>query len=240
MHNPNHFFRNAGVATICAMALLALPAGATLAQKLTTDAQKTSYSMGYRVGQNMQRSGIEIESDSFAKGVADAIAGGNTLLTQEEMQQVLAEFQEKMRAKQQQAHASAGTKNKTDGEKFLAANKSKKGVKTHASGVQYKVLQSGKGKTPGHQDTVLAHYRGTLLDGTEFDSSIARGKPAEFPVGGVIKGWQTVLQMMKEGDKWQVWIPADQAYGERGAGPKIGPNATLSFEIELIKVNPGK
>jgi FKBP-type peptidyl-prolyl cis-trans isomerase FklB len=156
------------------------------------------------------------------------------------VQQVMQDFQKKMMAKQMAAREEGLGKNKAEGEKFLADNKKKEGIKTTASGLQYKVITAGTGKTPKATDTVKTHYRGTLINGTEFDSSYKRGEPAEFPVNGVIKGWTEALQLMKEGAKWQLFIPSELAYGERGAGRDIGPNSTLIFDIELISVKAGQ
>jgi FKBP-type peptidyl-prolyl cis-trans isomerase FklB len=142
-------------------------------------------------------------------------------------------------AKRMKGQQEGLTKNKAEGEKFLADNKKKEGIKTTASGLQYKVIKDGTGKTPKATDTVSTHYRGTLISGKEFDSSYKRGEPAEFPVNGVIKGWTEALQLMKEGAKWQLFIPSELAYGERGAGQDIGPNSTLIFDIELLSVKAG-
>lgn len=199
--------------------------------------QKSSYAIGMDIGNNFKRQEIDIDPKALAAGLADAISG-KTQMTEAESKQVLTEFRTSLMAKMQEREKAAGEKNIKAGEDFLAANAKKEGVKTTASGLQYKVLKAGdgKGKSPKPTDTVKVHYHGTLIDGTVFDSSVERGEPAEFPVNGVIPGWTEVLQLMKEGDKWQVYIPAKLAYGERGAGGKIGPNATLIFDVELLKV----
>ncbi len=199
--------------------------------------QKSSYAIGMDIGGNFKKQEIEIDPKAMAAGLADALSG-KTQMTEAEAKQILTEFRMSMMAKMQEKEKASGEKNVKAGEDFLAANAKKEGVKTTASGLQYKVIKAGdgKGKTPKSTDTVKVHYHGTLIDGTVFDSSVERGEPAEFPVNGVIPGWTEVLQLMKEGDKWQVYIPAKLAYGERGAGGKIGPNAALVFDVELLKV----
>jgi FKBP-type peptidyl-prolyl cis-trans isomerase FklB len=152
----------------------------------------------------------------------------------------MAAFQKEMMAKQQELAKRLGEKNKKEGEAFLSENRKKEGIKALPSGLQYKVVKAGTGKKPKSTDTVTTHYRGTLIDGTEFDSSYRRGQPASFPVSGVIAGWTEALQLMEEGAKWQLFIPPNLAYGERGAGSQIGPNATLIFEIELISIQEKK
>jgi FKBP-type peptidyl-prolyl cis-trans isomerase FklB len=199
-----------------------------------------SYIIGMDIGKNFKRQAIDIDPDILAQGVKDGISGGKALLSEEEARETLAAFQKEMMAKQEELAKKIGEKNKVEGEAFLAANKTKEGVKTLASGLQYKVIQSGTGKRPKLTDEVTAHYRGTLIDGTEFDSSHRRGKPANFQVNGVIPGWTEALQLMEVGAKWQLFIPPNLAYGERGAGRDIGPNATLIFEVELISIQEKK
>jgi FKBP-type peptidyl-prolyl cis-trans isomerase FklB len=200
--------------------------------ELKSDKQKFSYSVGVQVGNNLKRQNIDYEPKAVAQGIQDALAGTTPKLTEAEMRAAIEAQQRQEMAKRE---AAAG-KNLEAGKAFLAENKKKAGVVTRESGLQYKVIQDGKGKQPKATDTVSVHYRGTLTNGTEFDSSHKRGEPATFPVNGVIKGWQEVLPLMKEGAKWQVWIPSDLAYGARGAGHNIGPNETLIFEIELLAV----
>jgi FKBP-type peptidyl-prolyl cis-trans isomerase FklB len=195
---------------------------------------KVSYSFGLNVGFNLQRQKMDLNPDAFMAGLKDALSGKQPQLTEEQVREVMTQFQKDMDEKQK----TAAQKNQTDGEKFLAENKNKPGVKTTASGLQYKVLKEGNGATPKPTDTVVVNYRGTLLDGTEFDSSYKRGQPATFPVNQVIKGWTEALQLMKAGSKYQLFIPADLAYGARGAGGEIGPNSTLIFEVELLDVKP--
>ena len=206
-------------------------------QELKTDKEKTSYSMGVATGTQMKRQSIDVDVDIFAKGLKDSISGGKLQMTEQEIQETLKTFQQALAAKQAEKSKQLADSNRKEGEAFLSENKKKEGVKTLPSGLQYKMLTEGSGKMPKETDTVTTHYRGTLLDGTEFDSSFKRGQPASFPVNGVIKGWTEALQLMKEGSKWQLFIPSDLAYGERGAGGQIGPNATLIFEVELISIN---
>ena len=199
--------------------------------------QKLSYAIGMDIGSNLKRQEIDVDGKILAAGIADALAG-KLQLSDAEAKQVIMEFQTQMRAKMESKQKEAGDKNVKAGEDFLAANAKKDGVKTTASGLQYKVIKAGdgKGKTPKSSDTVKVHYHGTLIDGTVFDSSVDRGMPATFGVDQVIPGWTEVLQLMKEGDKWQVYIPSKLAYGPRGAGQQIGPNSTLIFDVELLSV----
>jgi FKBP-type peptidyl-prolyl cis-trans isomerase FklB len=202
------------------------------AGSLKTDKQKFSYSAGYQIGQNLKRQNLDLDSKTFSQGAQDAITNAKPRLKPEEMQAAFQAQQKKDMEKQ----AAAAKKNLDAGQAFLEANKKKEGVTTTASGLQYKIITEGKGKQPKSTDTVVAHYRGTLINGTEFDSSYQRNEPATFPVGGVIKGWQEALPLMKEGSKWQIYIPSDLAYGPRGAGGEIGPNEVLIFDIELLSV----
>ncbi len=221
---------------MCGVVTLSGAAFAADAPELKGDKEKLSYSIGMDIGGNLKRGSIEVDPDLLAKGLKDTYGGGKTLLTEDEARQTLLTAQKALKAKKEEETLKIGEKNKADGEKFLAENAKKEGVKTLPSGLQYKVITPGKGKTPKASDTVTVHYKGTLIDGTEFDSSYKRGEPASFPVSGVIPGWIEALQLMKEGAKWQLFIPPNLAYGERGAGRDIGPNATLLFEVELISV----
>ncbi len=207
--------------------------------ELTTPKQRVSYSIGANIGGNFKRQDIDIDVKALTAGVTDAIAG-KTVLTEAEMREVMNTFQQEMQTKMMAKDKVDGEANAKKGEEYLAANAKKEGVKTTASGLQYKVLKSGSGKPPSATDTVKVHYHGTLIDGTVFDSSVERGEPVSFPVNGVIPGWTEALQLMKEGDKWQVTIPSKLAYGERGAGGKIGPNSTLVFDVELIAIEQDK
>jgi FKBP-type peptidyl-prolyl cis-trans isomerase FklB len=188
------------------------------------------------IGGSLKRGSVEVDPDLLAKGLKDSYGGGKTMLTEDQARQAIEDFQKTMMAKQAETMKTLSEKNKADGERFLAENAKKAGVKVLPSGLQYKVIAPGTGKSPTTADTVTTHYRGTLIDGTEFDSSYKRGEPATFPVSGVIPGWTEALQLMKEGAKWQLFVPPGLAYGERGAGQVIGPNATLIFEVELLTV----
>jgi FKBP-type peptidyl-prolyl cis-trans isomerase FklB len=196
---------------------------------------QTSYSVGVSIGNSWkQQDFTEFDPDQVLRGIKDALSGAKLLMTEQEMRDVLAAYRTEHRVRQEEKRKQLGEKNKTEAEKFLAENKTKPGIVALPGGLQYKVLTAGNGPTPGSNDTVTVHYRGTLLDGTEFDSSHKRGQPATFSVTGVIKGWTEALQLMKVGSKWQLFIPPDLAYGERGYGSQIGPNTLLTFEIELV------
>jgi len=196
---------------------------------LKNQKEKASYIIGMDIGGNLKRQSVDVDPNILAKGVQDALSGAKPLLSNDEIQETMAAFQKEMMEKQKQR-----------GEAFLSENKKKEGVKTLPSGLQYKVIKAGTGKKPKLNETVTVNYRGTLIDGTEFDSSYRRGQPATFPVSGVIPGWTEALPLMQEGAKWQLFVPPNLAYGERGAGGLIGPNATLIFEIELISVQENK
>jgi FKBP-type peptidyl-prolyl cis-trans isomerase FklB len=205
--------------------------------KLETQKDKVSYSIGLAIGKNLARDSVAVAPDPFIRGVLDAYAdSSHRLMNDEEIQKVMAAFQDSLRTRQMETSRAAGEKQKREGEAFLAENARKPGVLTLPSGLQYKVITEGKGKRPSASSTVTTQYRGRLLDGTEFDSSYKHGQPAEFPVSGVIKGWTEALQMMTEGSKWELCVPSHLAYGESGAGGVIPPNATLIFEIELLSV----
>jgi len=205
--------------------------------KLETQKDKVSYSIGLAIGKNLARDSVAVAPDPFIRGVLDAYAdSSHRLMNDEEIQKVMAAFQDSLRTRQMETSRAAGEKQKREGEAFLAENARKPGVLTLPSGLQYKVVTEGKGKRPSASSTVTTQYRGRLLDGTEFDSSYKHGQPAEFPVSGVIKGWTEALQMMTEGSKWELYVPSHLAYGESGAGGVIPPNATLIFEIELLSV----
>lgn len=225
------------ILTAVAAALMLASANAADKINLTAPNAKASYAIGMDIGGNFKRQSVEIDGAAFAAGFADGLTGKGQL-TEEEAKAALDDFRKQMMAKMVEKQKAAGEKNLKDGEAFLAANAKKAGVKTTASGLQYKVVKSGgaTGKSPKATDTVKAHYHGTLIDGTVFDSSVQRGEPLQIAVNQVIPGWTEALQLMKEGDKWQLYIPGKLAYGERGAGGQIGPNATLIFDVELIKV----
>jgi FKBP-type peptidyl-prolyl cis-trans isomerase FklB len=205
---------------------------------LATELDKSSYAMGAQMGQTFRRRGMELNVEMFAIGLKEGLAGTKLALDQGQMRTIIMEFQKRSREQMQQRQKVDAAKNLAEGQAFLAANKNKEGVKVLPSGLQYKVIKAGTGKRPTAADRVKTHYRGRLVDGTEFDSSYSRGQPAEFPVGGVIRGWTEALQLMREGAKWELYIPANLAYDTRGMPPKIGPNSALVFEIELIQVLP--
>ena len=210
-----------------------------MAEPLQTLEQKASYAIGVNFIQSLQVQGIQLDTKSLAQGVSDSV-NGTLALSQEEMKQAFDEFKAQLLKQEQEAQkaqqAKSG-KNKQLGSDFLAQNKNKEGVITLPSGLQYKVLTSGTGPSPKATDKVTTHYRGTLIDGTEFDSSFSRNEPTTFPVNGVIPGWVEALQLIHVGDKWQLFIPSDLAYGARAVGQQIKPNSTLIFEIELLKIN---
>lgn len=220
------------------LVMISLPALARAqeAPALKTEKDKLSYAMGMDLGTQLKRQSVDIDPAVFGQGLKDALSGSKTLLTEAEAKVVIGELQKAMIAKQAEASKAIADKNKAEGDAFLAANKAKEGVVTLPSGLQYKILTAGTGPKPTLNDTVVCQYRGTLINGKEFDSSYKRKEPATFPVKGVIKGWTEVLQLMPVGSKWQVFIPSALAYGERGAGADIGPNATLIFEIELVAI----
>jgi FKBP-type peptidyl-prolyl cis-trans isomerase FklB len=203
---------------------------------LKTPTEKFSYALGMNIGSGMRRQGVNIDPNILVRGMKDALAGRKLLLTEDEARAAVLQVQNEVRQKQEAKAKEAGTANKKEGDDFLAANKTKDGVVTLPSGLQYKILTQGTGPKPAATDSVVCNYRGTLIDGKEFDSSYKRGQPTTFPVNGVIKGWTEALQLMPVGSKWQLFIPPDLAYGERGAGGDIGPDATLIFEVELLSI----
>lgn len=206
-----------------------------------TNKEKASYALGINVGSSLHRQSVDIDPDLFAQGLKDAMSGKKPLITEEEGHAALMELQNEVRAQQAQKMKEEGDTNKKDGEAYLAANKAKPGVVTLPSGLQYKILKEGTGPKPTATDTVECNYTGTLINGTEFDSSAKHGGPAKFPVNGVIKGWTEALQLMPAGSKWQLFIPSDLAYGERGTPDgSIGPNSTLVFDVELLSVEQPK
>jgi FKBP-type peptidyl-prolyl cis-trans isomerase len=211
---------------------------APASRTLETPKDKLSYSIGMNIGKSLKRDNVEVDPDLLLRGVKDVLGGGTPLMTDEEAQSTLNELQADLRKKQEQEVQQLAETNKKEGEAFLAANKTKAGVVALPSGLQYKILQEGTGPKPTAADTVTVNYRGTLVNGTEFDSSYKRGQPSSFQVAGIIKGWTEALQLMSVGSKWQLFIPADLAYGPRSAGPAIGPNSTLVFEVELLSIQP--
>ncbi len=221
-----------------AVILVASSGFAQQATQLKDEKDKVSYSIGLDIGTTFKKQKMDINLDTLNAGLRDAISGNKPLLTDEQVKETMTAYSKSMMEKQAAVAKETAAKNGAEGEKFLAENKSKEGVKTTPSGLQYKVIKDGDGPMPKETDTVVTHYRGTLLNGTEFDSSIKRNEPATFPVNRVIKGWTEALQMMKVGSKYQLFIPASLAYGERGAGQDIGPNETLIFDVELLEIKP--
>lgn len=209
---------------------------ATDATSLTTDKDKLSYSIGADLGKNFKNQGIDINPDVLAKGMQDGMSGAQLILTEEQMKDVLSKFQKDLMAKRSAEFNKKAEENKAKGEAFLSANKSKPGIVVLPSGLQYKVIDAGTGAKPGKSDTVTVEYTGTLIDGTVFDSTEKAGKPATFQVSQVIPGWTEALQLMPSGSTWEVYVPADLAYGPRSVGGPIGPNETLIFKIHLISV----
>jgi len=203
---------------------------------LKTQKDKLSYALGMNLGTNLHKETVDVDPAIVLRGLKDALASGKTLLTEDEARAALTQLQTEVRSKQQEKMKVAGEMNKKEGVEFLAANKSKEGVVILPSGLQYKILTEGTGPKPAASDTVVCNYRGTLISGTEFDSSYKRGQPASFPVNGVIKGWTEALLLMPVGSKWQLFVPSELGYGDRGAGADIGPGATLIFEVELLSI----
>jgi FKBP-type peptidyl-prolyl cis-trans isomerase FklB len=225
------------VMCIVCLALLATPGvSAEKKTELKTEKDKLSYSIGFDLGSSIKRNGIDVDPNIVTKAIKDVLSGGNPLMTEQEMRDSIGAFQKDMAAKQQERLKVQGDKNKKEGEAFLAGNSKKEGVVVLPSGLQYVILTEGKGKQPTATDTVTVQYRGTLIDGAEFDSSYKRGKPATFGLKQVIKAWTEGVQLMKEGGKIRLFVPSELGYGDRGAGAQIGPNAVLIFEIELLSV----
>ncbi len=209
---------------------------------LKTQKEKESYALGLKVGSDLKRQGVSeaVDPAIAARGFKDAMAGSKPALTEDEESAALMQLQTEVMGKRQAKAQQEGAAARKEGYAFLAANKAKEGVVTLPSGLEYKILTEGTGPKPTQNDTVTCNYRGTLLNGTEFDSSYKRGHPETFPVSGVIKGWTEALQLMPVGSKWQLFIPADMAYGDRGAGGDIGPGETLIFEVELLSIGDQK
>ncbi|MBI1807432.1 MAG: FKBP-type peptidyl-prolyl cis-trans isomerase [Ignavibacteria bacterium] len=204
--------------------------------QLKTQKDSVSYSIGMDIGRSLKKQLVDVDVDVLAQGMKAMVAGGKQILSDSMAQVCMMAFQKQMMAKQEEHMKAELEKNKKEGETFLSENKKKEGVVTLPDGLQYKVQKMGEGKKPKDTDKVSVHYRGTLIDGTEFDSSIKRGQPAEFACNGVIKGWTEALQLMPVGSKWTLYIPAELGYGERGAGQAVPPNATLIFDVELLAI----
>ena len=222
------------LAVICSIGVAA-PLFADGTNVLSDEKSRVSYAIGMMTGHQWKQQDVDFDPDIYARGIKDVQAGGTTLLSQAEMQETITAFQQTFRIKQQKMQAEKAVKNKAEGTDFLATNKNNPGVITLPDGLQYTVLAEGTGAMPSANDTVSVNYRGTLLDGTEFDSSYKRGQPASFPVGGVIPGWTEALQLMKTGSKWKLFIPSELAYKENGQRG-IPPNSVLVFEVELLSV----
>ena len=201
--------------------------------------EKESYSLGYQFGQSLKAQGVDIDPDVYISAVRDALSGKTSRVPQEEIRKTITEMQKRIKSARQKEFKEKAEKNLAENKVFLEENKKKEGVKTLDSGLQYRILTEGSGKTPKPTDTVTVQYRGTLINGTEIDNSYKRGQPTTFPVSGVIRGWTEALQLMKEGAKWELFIPPELGYGERGTGP-IPSNSVLIFEIELISVSAAK
>ncbi len=210
--------------------------GAQEPPALKTEKDKLNYGLGVGVVRNFQRQGVDFDLELVIAGMRDTLSGKKLLMTEEELQTIMTAFQKDLIQKQTEAAKAKAEKNKKEGEPFLAENSKKQGVVTLPSGLQYQILKEGEGKKPTIDDTVICNYRGILLDGTEFDSSYKRNQPTTFALKSVIKGWSEALQLMPVGSKWQLFVPSNLAYGEASAGPQIGANATLIFDVELLSI----
>jgi FKBP-type peptidyl-prolyl cis-trans isomerase FklB len=233
--------RQLAVAVLCVALTLSGTVYAADAQKLESDKEKISYSLGMDIGSNLKKQGIEIDPEVLSRGLTDSYRGGKTALTEEEAQRTIKTFQQQMAAQQQEMRKKLAEKNRLEGEKFLAENARKEGVMTLPSGLQYKVLKPGAGKSPGADNSVTLNVKGNLLDGTVIDSVYEGeewkpGDPVSFEVSTAIAGWKEALPLMKVGAKWQLVVPPNLAYGERGDGRDVGPEATLIYELELITI----
>ena len=222
--------------SIALITLLLTPVIASGAKGLETLEQKASYSFGVDFAKRLKQQGIDLDISALNQGIKDQATGNKLAFEEGEMNQFKAEYTEQLRAKLVAEQEKLAATNLEAGKKFLAENAKKEGVVTTDSGLQYKVITSGDGATPSADSTVTTHYRGTLIDGREFDSSYSRGQPASFPVKGVIKGWTEALQLMKVGDKWELYIPSELAYGAAQRSELIQPNSTLVFELELLSI----
>ncbi len=235
--NASRQARRLVLSTVASAVMLTGSMQSIAAEELTTLTDRVSYIFGYNLGSRFGQDQVDLNIDVFAEAMKAAKDGKAPALTEAEMQQVMTQFQELQQAKMAQAQKAMAEANLQAGETFLAENAKKDGVKTTSSGLQYKVLTQGAGAKPTQSDKVSVHYSGTLIDGTEFDSSYRRGEPAAFGVTQVIPGWTEALMMMPEGSKWEIYVPSQLAYGVGGSAPKIGPNSTLIFEIELLKAS---
>ncbi|MEO5929286.1 MAG: FKBP-type peptidyl-prolyl cis-trans isomerase [Candidatus Kapaibacterium sp.] len=227
------------ITSVLCLGFMSLAASAQQNVPLKTTVDSVSYSIGLDIGTNLKDQAIDVNVAALARGLNDAMGSGSKAMSPQDIQRVMTAFKNEMQSRQSALAAKAGDKNAKECQDFLAKNKTRKGVITLPSGLQYEVIKNGTGATPKATDKVKVHYTGTLIDGTVFDSSVERGQPLDISVNGVIKGWTEALQLMKVGSKWKLFIPADLAYGPQGAGGKIGPNAALIFEVELLEVMPG-
>ncbi len=218
------------------LALVLITGQAYAESKFTSKEQEVGYAIGMNIGANMKQQNLEVDAEQVAAGLKAAFSGEETVISREEMTAILTAFQGEMQQKQMEKMAQVAEENMAKAKAFLTENSTKDGVKTTESGLQYKVITAGDGASPAAGSTVKVHYTGTLIDGTKFDSSYDRGEPVTFPVSGVIPGWTEALTMMKVGDKWQLTIPPELAYAERGAPPAIPPNSALIFDVELLEV----
>ena len=224
------------VITVVALLATAVAAVAEEAAAFKSEREKLSYALGVEMANNLKRQAIDVDAALLTEGIRDVLGGGTLRLGENEVRETVMAFQRDLMNKQQEAQKVKAEKAKAEGETFLAANGKKEGVVTLPSGLQYRIVTEGSGASPKATDTVTVHYRGRLTDGTEFDSSYKRNEPTSFPVTGVIPGWTEALQLMKVGSKWELFIPARLAYGDRGAGGVIPPGATLTFEVELLSI----
>lgn len=222
------------VSVLAAACLFSVSAMAADQGALKNQKEKLSYTIGYQIAHNLKQQGLDIDPTAFSRAVRDVLTGSPALMTEQQMKATVETFKQQIQAKEQ----AIAQQNKKAGEAFLKANAKKPGIKVLPSGLQYRIIKSGTGKTPKANDVVEANYKGMLINGKEFDSSFKRGQPARFPVSGVIKGWQEALMMMKEGAKWEIFVPPELGYGENSPGPAIPPDSVLIFDIDLLKVNP--
>jgi FKBP-type peptidyl-prolyl cis-trans isomerase FklB len=225
---------------VLTLSLLPVASCAAEAPDLEDEKQKLGYSVGYQVGDDFRRQGLRVDPELVVEGVSDALAGSEPLMTREAMRQTLTELRQQAAAAEEQQREEQARKNLAEGKAFLAENAEKEDVRTLPSGLQYQVVSEGEGDPPAAADAVTVHYRGTLIDGNEFDSSYGRGSPNTFSLDQVIPGWTEGVQLMRPGAKYRLFVPPELAYGERGGGPEIGPNSTLVFEIELLSVQPAE
>ena len=223
--------------TLALSILIMLASGSVLAQDVTTEKGKLSYAVGWDIGADIQRRSTEFDVESLIAAIRDVVAESDPKVSVEEMRTLLTALQEKVRAEQVEQFRALSEKNQAESEAFLEANKSKTGIVALPSGVQYRIIEEGDGARPGLESKVSVHYRGSKMDGREFDSSFARGTPEEFTVNAVLQGWQEVLPLMKAGSTWQIFVPPELAFGARG-NPPVGPNEALMFDLKLVEILP--